>query len=290
MSYSSAMRRATYSPSMEPDPADRLADLRAKGRNIAPEPNASAFDILLSLTISDLRARYGRGAQRVLKWLLDPFALVGVYLLLVTIVLTSKGRAPGLSLACAVVPFQLLMSTVINAMMAVTTRRTIVLNMGFRRSLIPFASALTETVAFVASFTLFVLMMAIYRVEPTRAILWLPLVVLVNILFAIALAYPASLFGLWFRDLRNFGMSFVRTLFFLAPGLVPLSQVHGRAHDWLRYNPFTGLFESYRHVLLFGTTPAAWELLYPTGLSILLLLVFVPFYRSEQNQFAKIVE
>lgn len=275
---------------MESDSAGRLAGssarLRARGRT----SGASALDILLSLTMSDLRARYGRGAQRFVKWLLDPFALVGVYLLLVTIVLQTKGRAPGLSLACAVVPFQLLMSTVINAMMAVTTRRTIVLNMGFRRALIPFASALTETIAFAASFTLFVLMMAIYGIAPTTALVWLPVVVLVNVFFAVALAYPASLFGLWFRDLRNFGMSFVRTLFFLAPGLVPLSEIHGRAHDWLRLNPFTGLFEAYRDVFLFGRAPAVWELLYPSGCALLLLLLFVPFYRSEQSQFAKIVE
>lgn len=240
--------------------------------------------------MSDLRVRYGRGAQRVFKWLLDPFALVGVYLLLVTIVLKTEGHAPGLSLACAVVPFQLLMSTVINAMMAVTTRRTIVLNMGFRRELIPIASALTETVAFVASFTLFALMMAIYGIAPTVDILWLPVVVLGNILFAVGLAYPASLFGVWFRDLRNFGQSFVRTLFFVAPGLVPLSQIHGSAQDWLRLNPFTGLFESYRDVLLFGRAPAAWELIYPAACAAVLLLLFVPFYRSEQSQFAKIVE
>lgn len=288
--YSSAIGRATYSQSMETDSAGRLAGSGEGSRAVRHGTGASAFDILLSLTMSDLRARYGRGAQRFLKWLLDPFALVGVYLLLVTIVLQTKGRAPGLSLACAVVPFQLLMSTVINAMMAVTTRRTIVLNMGFRRALIPLASALTETIAFAASFTLFVLMMAIYGIAPTRAIAWLPVVVLVNVFFAVALAYPASLFGLWFRDLRNFGMSFVRTLFFLAPGLVPLSQIHGRAHDWLRLNPFTGLFEAYRDVFLFGRTPPAWELLYPSACAALLLLLFVPFYRSEQRQFAKIVE
>lgn len=288
MAQSSAAVGAAYHQSMEPEPAGALTTPRIQGS--ARRAHASAVDILLSLTMSDLSARYGRGAQRVLKWLLDPFALVGVYVLLVTFVLSTPGPAPGLSLACAVVPFQLLMATVINAMMAVTTRRTIVLNMGFRRALIPFASALTETVAFVASFTLFILMMVVYRVEPTIAILWLPVVVLVNVVFAVALAYPASLFGLWFRDLRNFGMSFVRTLFFLAPGLIPLSEIQGRAHEWLQLNPFTGLFEAYRAVLLYGESPAASELLYPTACAALLLLAFVPFYRSEQRQFAKIVE
>src|SRR5207245_631264 len=68
-----------------------------------------AFDLLLTLTASDIRSRYGRGPARSIKWLLDPFAAVGVYLLLIATVVPRAGRAPGLSLACAVVPFQLLM-------------------------------------------------------------------------------------------------------------------------------------------------------------------------------------
>jgi lipopolysaccharide transport system permease protein len=275
---------------MDTDSARVSPPARAPLRVVESRRQARTLDVLVSLTRADLRIRYGRGSRRLLKWLLDPFALVGVYLLLVTIVLNVSGRAPGLSLACAVVPFQLLMSTVINAMIAVTTRRTIILNMAFKRVLIPLSSVLTETVAFVASLTLLGLMMAIYRVAPTRAILWLPLVLLVNVVFAAGLAYPASLFGLWFRDLRNFGTSFVRTLFFLAPGLIPLSQVTGRAHTLLRLNPLTGLFEAYRDVLLLGHAPAAWEILYPSGCAAFLLLLFVPLYNREQRDFAKVVE
>ena len=275
---------------MDADSSRAVAPARVSDGVIPEQSQASMLDVLLSLTLADLRFRYGRGARRILKWLLDPFALVGVYLLLVTIVLKVGGRAPGLSLACAVVPFQLLMSTVINAMVAVTTRRTIILNMAFNRLLIPISSVLTETVAFVASLTLIVLMMGIYGVAPTSAVGWFPLVLAANVFFALGLAYPASLFGLWFRDLRNFGISFVRTLFFLAPGLVPLSQIPGGAHEWLRLNPLTGVFEAYRDVLLFGRPPAAWELLYPTGWACVLLVLFVPLYKHEQRQFAKVVE
>jgi lipopolysaccharide transport system permease protein len=275
---------------MDTDSARVSPPAPAPLRVVESRPQARTFDVLVSLSRADLRIRYGRGMRRLLKWLLDPFALVGVYLLLVTIVLNVSGRAPGLSLACAVVPFQLLMSTVINAMVAVTTRRTIILNMAFRRVLIPLSSVLTETVAFIASLTLLALMMVIYRVAPTQAIVWLPLVLLVNVLFAAGLAYPASLFGLWFRDLRNFGTSFVRTLFFLAPGLVSLSQISGRAHTLLRLNPLTGIFEAYRDVLLLGHAPAAWEILYPTGFAAVSLLLFVPLYNHEQRDFAKVVE
>ena len=206
-----------------------------------------------------------------------------------TFVLDRPGPAPGLSIACAVIPFQLVMMAVTNGMNSVQARASIVLNTAFPRSLIPLAGALTETVAFAASLSLPALMMVIYGVEPTPAILWLPVVVAVNVFFAISVAYLAAIVGLWYRELRPFMISFVRTLFFLAPGLVALSEIGGRAYDLIRLNPLTGLFESFRAVLLYGERPAAWELAYPTLIAALLLAALLPVYRREQPHFAKVV-
>jgi lipopolysaccharide transport system permease protein len=250
---------------------------------------AGTADVLLALTESDLRARYGRGPWRLVKWLLDPFAVVGVYLVLVSVVLDRGGRAPGLTLACAVVPFSLVMTTIVNALGAVPGRSSIILNMGFQRVLIPVSAALTETVAFAASLGLVALMMAVYGIAPTAAVVWLPVVIALNVLLAVACAYGASIGGLWFSDLRPFAVSFVRTMFFLAPGLVPLSEIGGRANDLLRINPLTGLFEAYRAVLLHGHRPAAWQLLFPLAAAVILLTVFFPIYVRDQRQFAKVV-
>ncbi len=84
-------------------------------------------------------------------------------------------------------------------------------------------------------------------------------------------------------------MSFVRVLFFLSAGLVPLSETSPGIRNILRLNPLTGVFESYRAVFLFGRAPAAWELLYPLAAVAVLLAVFVPLYRAEQRQFAKVI-
>ena len=248
-----------------------------------------AFDLLRVLTEADLRFRYGRGPSRFVRWLLEPFALVGVYLLLLSFVLDQPGTAPGLALAAAIVPFQLVMSTVTNAMDAVHLRRPIVLNMAFERKLIPISSALTESMSFCASFLIVVVMMIAYQVAPTRALVWLPLVMLVNLYLAVAAAYAASLLGLWLWEFRPFLLSFVRMLFFLGPGLVPLSQTGESTRAVLRLNPLTGLFESYRDVFLYGHTPAAWQLLYPMAIASVILGVFVPLYRVEQRQFAKVL-
>jgi homopolymeric O-antigen transport system permease protein len=208
---------------------------------------------------------------------------------LIAVVLDRGGRAPGLSVACAVVPFQLLMTTVVNSLGAPVTRRSIVLNMSFPRALVPVSVAFTETAAFGASVVLLALMMAVYGIAPTPAVLWLVPAFAVTVLFAIACSYPAFIFGLWFRDLRPLAVSFVRTIYFLAPGLVALSEIHGRAQDLVKINPATGLFEAYRDALLYGQAPAAWELLYPLGFAAALIAAVLPLYCGEQRHLAKLI-
>ncbi|MBA3432475.1 MAG: hypothetical protein H0U08_00105 [Actinobacteria bacterium] len=250
---------------------------------------ARSADLFRVLAESDLRFRYGRGPWRFVRWLLEPVALVGVYLLLVTFILDQAGTALGLSLTCAVIPFQLVMLTIANAMTTLEARRPILLNMAFRRSLLPPSCALTECVGFASSFLLLIFIMAAYGVAPTWSILWFPLVLLVNVLLAIAAAYPAILLGIWLRELKAFVLSFVRILFFLAPALVPLDQTSDAVRGVLKLNPLTGLFEAYRDVFLYGQRPAAWELFYPLVAAVVLFVIFVPIYRSEQRQFAKVV-
>jgi lipopolysaccharide transport system permease protein len=266
----------------------------AQGQRDAPAVSVSsglrrAIDVLFALASADLRARYGRGSIRLVKWLFDPFAVAGVYLVLVTLVLDLPGRAPGLSIACAVVSFQIVVMTIISSMDAIRNRASILLNMGFRRELIPLSTTMTESLAFSGSIALLAMMMAIYGLTPTLAILWFPLIIAVNLIFAVAIAYPLTLVGLWYEEMRPFVVSLARTLFFLAPSLVPLSQVTGAVSDWIKLNPLTGLFEGYRDALLYGQAPAAWEILYPLGVSIALLAVCVPLFRREQSHFAKLI-
>jgi ABC-type polysaccharide/polyol phosphate export permease len=247
------------------------------------------LDLLRALTEADLRFRYGRGPLRFLRWLVEPFALVGVYLILMTFVLQRPGEAPGLSLAAAIVPFQMVIATVTNAMAALDIRKPILLNMSFKRALIPVSSALTESMSFSASFLLFPVMMIAYQVTPTLTLLWLPLVIIVTLYVAVSAAYAACLLAVWLHELKPFLLSFVRMLFFLGPGLVPLAQTSADVRRILELNPFSGLFELYRDVFLTGETPAAWEFLYPIGIASVLLAVFVPLFRAEQRQFAKVL-
>ncbi len=225
----------------------------------------------------------------MVKWLLDPIAALGVYLVLITLVLDRDSTAVGLSIGCAVIPFQFVMTSAINAMSTVQARGSIIVNMPFPRMLLPLASVATESVAATASLVLIPVLMAIYGIAPTAAVLWLPVALAATIALCVGLSYPAALLGLWYPEYQGLMISIVRTLFFFAPGLVALDQITGTTRELLPYNPLTGLFESFRDALLYGQAPAAWQLLSPLLAAALMLAVFVPIYRREQSQLVKLI-
>jgi ABC-type polysaccharide/polyol phosphate export permease len=250
---------------------------------------AASADLIVTVALADLRARFGRGHGRFVKWLIDPFAVSGVYLVFVVLILDRGGPQPGLSLACAVVPFQLFLQTIFRSLTTTRDKGALILNAGFRRDLIPAATTCGETLGFISSLTLLALMMGLYGVPPTLATLWLPVVLALTVFLALAVSYPAALFGLWFVEMIGFAQSATRVFFFLAPGVVALSQIEGEANELVRLNPLSGIFEAYRDVLAYGQSPAAWELLYPFCVSVLLLLVFFPVFRREAAHLAKVV-
>ena len=254
----------------------------------AASPIVRRVHVLAALTRSDLRIRYGRGGWQVVNWLVNPFALVGIYVLL-RVVLGRGGNEAALSIACAVVPFQVVLLAFESSMGAVALREPILLNRRFDRLLIPPAAVMTESLAFAASFLMFPLGMLFYGVGPTLALLWLPLVVAATLVLAVGVAWPAALLGIWLPTSRIFAGQGLRILFFAAPGIVALSEIPDHIHRWVVFNPLTGLFESFRHVFLYGDAPEFWQLAYPAAVGIALMAAFLPLYRREQRHFAKLV-
>lgn len=209
--------------------------------------------------------------------------------MLVTVVLDRGGRAPGLSLACAVVPFQLVTLAVVNAMSSLALRRSIVTNVAFERLLMPLASTCTEAVAFAAALLLPAGLMIVYGVAPTLALVWLVPAIALTFALAVSWAYAAALFGLHHPELRPLGTSVMRALFFLAPGLVALEEIGDATDGWIQLNPLSGLFELWRHAFLGEGVVEVWMVGVPLASAAVVLAVAVPLYRRDAPHFAKVL-
>jgi lipopolysaccharide transport system permease protein len=120
-------------------------------------------------------------------------------------------------------------------------------------------------------------------------IVWLPLVMLPSLLFALALMF---LFGAITPYLRDVGalIPFVSTaLLFFSPAFVPLAVIPAEYQPYILANPLSITIESMRTVLFLGITPdlraigfsCAW-----TGAALVAALLF---FRQVKSGFADVV-
>jgi ABC-type polysaccharide/polyol phosphate export permease len=185
--------------------------------------------------------------------------------------------------------FQIVLLSFASALSAVGAREPIVLNMRFDRMLIPPAAVLTETLAFGASFLMFPIGHDRLRHRPDHRAAVAARRRRGHLTLAFGAAWPATLIGLWFPSFNLFAAQALRIAFFARPGPHRACRRSRRGAALDRLNPLTGLFESFRHVFLYGTSPVWWHLLYPAATGVLLAVVFIPIYRREQRHFAKLV-
>jgi len=80
----------------------------------------------------------------------------------------------------------------------------------------------------------------------------LPLVFLPLALLTVGLSWILASLGVYFRDLQNMVVVFLRIWFFATPIVYPVSRLPARVRPWVAFNPLTFIVEATREVLLWG--------------------------------------
>ncbi len=224
----------------------------------------------------------------VLKWVLEPLSFMLVYFVLVGVVLQRSQPAFLLFLFCALVPFRYFTGVVFESMSLVHSFSEPISNRSFPKEVLPLVVLSVEGTTLGVAILLFAPFMALYRIVPTTAMLWLPVLVLVLALMTIGPTFLATLFGLYFPDFRGAAQNLTRLLFFASTGLVSLSHIPGRHLPLLlKYNPLSGIFDSFRAVVIDQHSPKAFDLLYPSAIGLALFVAGFLAYRAREGQFAK---
>jgi len=90
-----------------------------------------------------------------------------------------------------------------------------------------------------------------YRLPPTITILWLPFVVLVQLILTLGFALILSALTVHFRDIRDILANVLTFWFFATPIIYPWFQAPPIVRRFLNLNPFTHLAVSYQELLFF---------------------------------------
>lgn len=155
---------------------------------------------------------------------------------------------------------------------------------GLPRAGIPLVSAITTSIDYVAALPILLAFLAFSGgVHPT--ILFLPVVLVVQLLMIMALGYPLAIANVHFRDVRHFVEVGLVLGFYLTPVFYGRTTVPEEYRSLLDLNPMTHLIGAHRAVLVDGELPELGPFISLAVGSAVLAFVGYRLYRSASQTF-----
>ena len=242
----------------------------------------------MALTAAELRATRDFSVAGFAKWIVEPISYMTIYFIVVAAILNNARFAYPLVLVCALGPWRYFTGVVHESMYLTNRYAETIKNRAFPTEVLPLMLMAAEATTFLVALVVFAPLMAHYDIAPTRALVFLPVVIVVLFLVTSGAAYAAAIFGLYFPDFRGAAQNLVRAGFFVSSGLVPIEEVPGQELPLLlQANPLTGIFDSFRAILLEGHAPRWTDIAYPTAVGAAMLVVGLALYRWRRFELPK---
>jgi len=240
-------------------------------------------ELLWAIIRRDLALRY-RNAVMGFGWAV---CLPLLHMLIFTVIFTRVARLETgfpypLYAFAGLLPWSLLASSLRFGATSLTLNPNLVTKVYFPREILPFASVLVALVDFAVASCLLVALMFWYGYPATPALLFLPLLLLVQLAFAAALALLVAIANLFYADVKYI-LELGITVWMLATSVVyPVERVGGTLGSLLAFNPMTPIIDAWRSVLLRGELPPAAPFAGVAVFSVVLLMLsWLSFHRAE---------
>jgi len=158
----------------------------------------------------------------------------------------------------------------------------------FPRLVIPIASILGGVVDFGIAFLVLIVLMLVYGIIPTVAIMFLPLFLLLALTTALGVGLWLSALNVEYRDIRYAVPFLVQVLLFASPVVYSSTLLDEPWRTLYGINPMVGVIEGFRWALL-GTTPPGPMLFISVLAAIALLVSGAMYFRRMEKSFADVV-
>jgi lipopolysaccharide transport system permease protein len=242
-------------------------------------------DLLVTIARRDLLLRYKQTVMGLGWALFMPVINTIMFTVIFTRVtdpLDTGGVEYRVFAFAGLLPWNFLASSLKFSVTSLTSNAPLVTKVYFPREIFPFSAVLVCFVDFLVASPLLAILMVWYGIEVNWTLLFLPVVLIVHIMFTAGIALIVSMANLFYRDVKYL-FEIVLTVWMFATSVVyPVGNVSGRLGQVLLLNPMTPIIDAYRSVLLYKSLPADGPFLYATVVSLLTLAIgWVMFHRAE---------
>jgi len=250
--------------------------------------------LISSLVARELKARY-RGSVFGFLWsFINPLLLLLIYSFVFTTVIPNQveGVQPyALFMFCGILPWTWFATSLSDGAGSLLAGGNLIKKVLFPAEVLPIVSVLANMVHFFFGLTILVVFLLVYRHYPSPSdLLWFPVAIVVQLIFATALALLLAALAVHFRDIRDILANVLTLWFFATPIIYPWFQPNvQKYHALFNANPFTHLAIAYQEILFFGRI-GHWRWLLALGAaSIALFLACYWVFDRLRDSFAEAV-
>ena len=212
-------------------------------------------DLVLALTIKDIKARYKRTYLGYVWSLLNPLVYAVTYWIAFKAILNVQIEGYFAFLMAGLFPWQWLSNSLTSAPNTFIANAPLIKKIAFPRYLIVASSVATEGVHFLLCLPVLALL-AVLSSRGTVSPAWAwgaPLLVLIQGAAIYGFALAIASLNVFFRDLERLLGLAMTVLFYITPVIYEPKMVPAVLQPMIVFNPFTHIVIAWRELLLNGT-------------------------------------
>jgi lipopolysaccharide transport system permease protein len=252
-------------------------------------------DLILSFAKRELLGRYKGSALGIAWAVLTPVVMIAVFTFIFAGIFGARFGVNqshwdyALYLFCGLLPWSMFQESVQQSSNTIVSNANLVKRVVFPLEALPaaqvFAALGNQLFATVA--LLIATIIVRQRLEITA--IWLPVLLIPQILFALGAAWLIASLGVFLRDIAQGVTLLLMAWMYLTPIIYPESIVPENFRSFIELNPFTPLIRNYRKIFLDGLAPDWRGLAYFTLFAAVIFLFGYWWFARTRKSFADVV-
>ncbi len=256
-------------------------------------------ELVRNLIERDLKVRYKNSVLGIAWSWINPLLMMLVF----TVVFTVINRAPPniphypVFILSGILPWNFFSASVVGATASVVGSGYLIKKVYFPREVLPLSAVLSNMINFLIALPVFFGMALAFGVRLTPWVLFMPVVLLVQIIFSIGIGLLLATLNVYYRDTQIIMEVLMLAWFFVTPILWDARTISEtkvlfgvtwpvqRLVYWL--NPMASIIASYRDTLYFGAQPAMDFFMRSTATAILILMIGYLVFQRFSTSFAE---
>jgi lipopolysaccharide transport system permease protein len=253
------------------------------------------FDLIVSLTKRELAARYRGSVLGILWALLTPVVMIAIFTIIFSGIFKARfGQNSSqwdyaLYLFCGLLPWNAFQESLQLSSSTIVAHSNLVKRVVFPLETLPVSLSLAAVATQVFGTVALVTAAILLRREMHATIVFLPLLLIPQLIATFGAAWLLASLGVFVRDIVQGITLFLMAWMYLTPIIYPETLVPERYRGLVNLNPFTPLIRNYRRIILDGNLPDWRGLAYFSVFAIVSFLFGYWWFARTRKNFADVI-